>query len=466
MLRLYHAVRNEPNFLWKSRNDLFALLLAKQERYIFFDKKIMYDVLACWIVGTYLFPMFACFPYLILVGAKKSGKSTVLDFLSLICWNATKRMACPSESSLFRLVQCAKPTQLIDEIHRLLLRPDISGALQSVLEVGFEKEGVVPRVDKENRVVELFDVYSPKALASREKLEVEDKGIVFVMQPATDVRYGKARQSLVFERELPALRIELIKFALTHWKEIKKEYEKLQPNDKLYGRDFLLFAPLLAICKVVSPDKFEDMVEYAERASAEKIGEAWESENLILSCLLSRADEVGSYTYLTKVRDWLGWKNWQPVYSAFRNLGIVKKSADSKRGRRYYLDWEKIKNQAEARGIEIESETEEETIGEGALKFETIGEEIEKKHAWMKKGTCPICGEWGELDQRTLKDGSEIYSCLLCYKDRNGKIEEEHRKTQNSRSKRLEFVEDRLKEYEEFERWKQLEKEQKELDDL
>jgi ribosome-binding protein aMBF1 (putative translation factor) len=84
----------------------------------------------------------------------------------------------------------------------------------------------------------------------------------------------------------------------------------------------------------------------------------------------------------------------------------------------------------------------------------------------MKKGTCPICGEWGELDQRTLKDGSEIYSCLLCYKDRNGKIEEEHRKTQNSRSKRLEFVEDRLKEYEEFERWKQLEKEQKELDDL
>jgi hypothetical protein len=56
----------------------------------------------------------------------------------------------------------------------------------------------------------------------------------------------------------------------------------------------------------------------------------------------------------------------------------VKKSADSKRGRRYYLDWEKIKNQAEARGIEIESETEEETIGEGALKFETIGEEIEK----------------------------------------------------------------------------------------
>jgi hypothetical protein len=358
MLRLYHAARNEPNFLWKPRNDLFALLLTKQETYIFFDRKVMYDVLACWIVGTYLFPMFSCFPYLILVGAKKSGKSTVLDFLSLICWNATKKMACPSESSLFRLVQCAKPTQLIDEIHRLLIRPDISGALQSVLEVGFEKDGVVPRVDRENRVVELFEVYSPKALASREKLEVEDKGIVFIMQPATDVRYGKARQRLVFEKELPALRIELIKFALTHWEEIKKEYERLEPDDKLYGRDFLLFAPLLAVCKVIFPDRFKEMTEYAERASAEKVGEAWESENQILSCLLSRADEVGSFTYLAKVRDWLEWESWQSVYSAFRNLGIIKKSADSKKGKRYYLDWDKIKKQAEARGIKIEKEEE------------------------------------------------------------------------------------------------------------
>ncbi|MCE7700114.1 MAG: hypothetical protein K8E24_015240 [Methanobacterium paludis] len=152
----------------------------KFEYYLKLSHELEYVVAACFVLGTYLFPMFSYFGYLIITGEKGAGKGTCLDLLYRMCWNPTKKYISATEAVLFRTIQDQRPTLLIDEYHRAIKNESSGNAIISILESGYEKDGVVPRMesgpDGTFKKME-YPVYCPKAIVTREPVEADDKGI-------------------------------------------------------------------------------------------------------------------------------------------------------------------------------------------------------------------------------------------------------------------------------------------------
>ena len=348
--------KGDKNVCRFDREEIDRLPAILESLYFKYNNNIEPYLLACWSIGTYLFPMFSVFPYLIFVGEKGTNKSGHLIFLSKICWNPVK-LANPTEAALFRMSHQAKPTQLIDEVHRLLNNPLYAPLLTSLLESGHENGGFVPRVDKNDpNKIELLDVYCPKALATRESLELEEKGISVIITKNYDKKYAIARKNLETDTKLGNIQNTLLFYALSKWKEVLGVYNNIEPTKKISGRYFLLWAPILAICKVTYPEKYDELLTYAGQSVIGIEKKSYEIEIQVLSYLATHLTDIesnGSSILLKPIREALNVK-WQPIFSALRNLGLIKKSRDTPHGKKFYLRGDKLSDLIKERNIEVE----------------------------------------------------------------------------------------------------------------
>lgn len=373
----------------KNIEEIGTHLYTKHIRYFKYVDDIEHYIVACWAIGTYLFPMFSVFPFLIHIGEKGTNKSGSLEFLSRVCWNPTAKLSLPGEAPLFRLMHLAKPTQLIDEVHRLLNDPIRGPVLQALLETGHEQGGCVPRCDPNDyNKINFYNTYCPKALVSRESLEIEEKGISIIIEKTLDKRYAIARKNIENDPDLEIIRSGLLNLALSRWSDIYHFYQTIEPTPKLAGRYFVLWSPILAICKNVYPDKYIDMIGYAEKAAAGAQKKSYEVEIAVLSWLATHLTDIennGNAIFFKDIKDALNLK-WQAIYSALRNFGLIKMDRDTKQGKKYYLHVDKIEKLAEERSITTEEASEEKEVcdkcGEDTLTSEYNGMQV-----------CPECKE-------------------------------------------------------------------------
>ena len=96
----------------------FSDIRAVIRRYIDFTDERTYDFLACWTIGTYLFPIFSHYPYVHFTGPKGSGKSQCLHVLRNLCHNA-KIAGSMTLAVQFRIISALQPTLLFDEMENL-----------------------------------------------------------------------------------------------------------------------------------------------------------------------------------------------------------------------------------------------------------------------------------------------------------------------------------------------------------
>lgn len=385
-----------------TREEIGTHLPTKHMSYFKLSNDIEHYIISCWAIGTYLFPMFPVYPYLINIGEKGTNKSGMLEFLSRICWNATAKLSLPNEAPLFRLMHQAKPTQIIDEVHRQLNDPLRGPVLQALLEMGHEQGGCVPRCDENDRdKINFYNVYCPKALASREGLELEEKGITIVIHKDFSKEYAIARKNLESDPDLDIIAREIFNFAIAEWAAVYDIYQNIEPTPKLSGRYFMLWAPILAICKIAYPDRYGEMVMYAEEAVVGVQHKSYEVEIMVLSWLVTRIEDIkadGNAVYFKAIRESLNLK-WQSVHSAIRNLGLIKADRDTKQGKKYYLHVDRIEKLAKERNISTEETFEDEDndeVSEEEIKerIDELGRNEIKKIKKLEKemlGVCDIC---------------------------------------------------------------------------
>jgi hypothetical protein len=127
----------------------------------------------------------------------------------------------------------------------------------------------------------------------------------------------------------------------------KEAYESLEQTDKLYGRAFNYWAPLLAVCKVFAPEKFNDLLKLAEEDAekAEKGDRLSEVEAAVLAVLSEevkgderRAENCNcAFEGVTeKVQNIVPWvKDWHIVVSALENLGVTQRKYQTSKGVQY-----------------------------------------------------------------------------------------------------------------------------------
>ncbi len=338
--------------------EVFARLLLGIQQYLYTRDTRYQTLITCWIIGTYLFPMFYKYPYLEFRGARRTGKSTALALISQSAFNVPKKgkLVTPSEASLFRLVEACRPTQVIDEADYMKYKQYAS--MRAIIEAGFERGAVVPRVDKENPQTLVFcHAYTPRVFSCRGELFLEDKSIPIIMEEPDDIKYSKRRSKLDEDPRFAEIIKRMIPACLHSAPKIKEVYDDLEPSSSLYGREFQLWRPLLAICKIAEPEEYSNLMKLAEEIVQfkEEEGESGQIETVLLRCLMQ---EDGGFLNITlkglteKVQESLPWiQTWHPVKNALTNLQITKARWSTSEGVKYKLDLERVRQRAGKRGV-------------------------------------------------------------------------------------------------------------------
>jgi len=360
-------------------------VLQKVSYYWYHSDSRVYTLVACWIIGTYFHPIFVFYPALNPQGQRETGKSTLLELLRRMCWNPTAREVALRGADLFRTIQDSRVTYIAD-VTKLDRKSKTYSEVIDIYETGTEKGGRVRRIDKETGEPIEYQTYGPKAIATQYELPFTAKCIRLITEKAANIEYSKRRQKLDFDPEWPKIVNLLLKAAIKYWPKVVEVYEQVEQTDKLTGRAFNYWAPLLAICKIFAPQRYDDLVRLAEEMAElqEKGDRLSEVEDAILALLLEYQGETAIILLkeLTeKVQSIVPWvKNWYIVKSALDNLGIVKRRYESRQGVSYQIALDRAKKKAEAKGILQE------------LPEESLTQQTEPKDDSIAK-VCWICGK-------------------------------------------------------------------------
>ena len=245
-------------------HSLLKQLEAFFRRFILFRDPGLPRLIACWTAGTYLYQAFKVFPYLLIRSPRmRCGKTRLLDTISLLAFNASQPTTNPTEAQLFRGPARNGGTLLLDEVERLRGNREAFEGLLAVLNSGFQKGGVVTRLERQgDRFVEMtFETYVPRALAGISKLTetLEDRGIpVFMARKLKGERVARFSHRRL-EAEAQQLRDQLYVWALTHAADAAELYEAGEFPDlqELDDRGQDLWEPLFTIALLADAEAEE-----------------------------------------------------------------------------------------------------------------------------------------------------------------------------------------------------------------
>ncbi|MEM2127118.1 MAG: hypothetical protein QXH67_02730, partial [Candidatus Bathyarchaeia archaeon] len=230
--------------------EAFTAVRSSLERFVSFpwDPRL-YDVVSCWILGTYFAELFSAYPFLYIYGSQGSGKSRLMltaVYLSRHGFVATD----PSDASLYRTAEAFRPTLGIDE--SLLGRE-----AWRLIRTAFKRGLKVPRVEKTRReefTLALYETYMPVAFASTERPtelgggEADEARSLFIfMQQAQDPA-GRDPEPQDFSE----LRDSLYQLRLLKAHEVLDALGRVRGSGlPLQGHEWEVWHPILTIARLV-----------------------------------------------------------------------------------------------------------------------------------------------------------------------------------------------------------------------
>jgi hypothetical protein len=451
--------------------SVFDAVSKAWKNYLEFEDLRDYLYHALWDIGTYFYFLFSAYPYAYHGGSTQTGKSKAERVSSLLAFNAilSNNM---STASIFRLVQNARSTLLLDETEKLSTRIMDTRVqeFRSILLSGYQRGGqAVYRVekDKDTEVQSIvpFDVYGPKRLANIQGLEdiIDNRCKPTIHRRSVNDDIIKVEPNIESE-EWPTLRGQLCILFLQHWKEVKTIYDTLNPNELegLDGRQFELWRPIIALakffdsytsdnpakstsltCSLHTPNSLSSLMidlakDTAKQSTVENLTEAGES--ILLQVLL---DEVhgDEYVSVKGIRDKVvaqfdeqtPWVTTRWVGNTLKRLGFKDKRRVGS-GYQYRLNLADVKDIAERMGVKPQVKKEDDRQPKGPQKTLDSSEHGEpsvcsernikvfsehvKALTRLKmrlQDRCSLCEMNGRMEwQADLFDGSYKFLCDTC----------------------------------------------------
>jgi hypothetical protein len=152
----------------KLLEDLSAYL----KRFMVFPEPWFPEVLASWILGTYMFPIFQTYPYLWITSARPGcGKSLLGGIVANLSFNGEFLVA-PTEAQLFHLPESSRGVQVWDEVEcDEETDKKRFNTMRPVLLNGYRNGGTVPRQKGQHYEKSVrFHVFCPRVLIGLTKL--------------------------------------------------------------------------------------------------------------------------------------------------------------------------------------------------------------------------------------------------------------------------------------------------------
>jgi hypothetical protein len=279
--------------------DLFREIKARFRFFCDLDEHWC-TLLALWSMGTHVYRAFSAYPYIFLWAEAGSGKTRILKTATPLV-HMGKHVEDPSAASAFRMVDAVNATLLIDEADKLT--PEQNSELLGILNTGYELGATVSRYNMDKKMLEEFNAYSPKMLASNRTLgnSLESRCLRIPLQRSSNQIFGEREPN----DELHRLTATDIHQDLTIWaidqgsgivaadrKEVMDKYRERFKGAPI--RLIQIMLPILVIYDVIGIDESEadNLTKIINYQCAEKTSESVEEASLrILNALADCSED-------------------------------------------------------------------------------------------------------------------------------------------------------------------------------
>jgi hypothetical protein len=239
------------------RREIYNRILGGLIRHFEFYDDREYDLETLWIIHTYFRPIWETCPYLAIGGAPNVGKTKNLQFLAMLCFNGLLSLNI-SLATVYRLTESLGATLMFDEAESLS-SVERRQEIRTILHGGYKKGLYVFRTGKtknEQLVPERYDVFGAKAFVSYSGLEdiLTQRSIPITMVRSSNPSILNSRLS-VRDSYWQETRDMLYCFALCHWQEIYRIYERMREESVgIEGRDREVWEPILVLADYFNAD--------------------------------------------------------------------------------------------------------------------------------------------------------------------------------------------------------------------
>jgi hypothetical protein len=237
-------------------------------RYVAFVDRSQALFLALWVAGTHVYEVFDAFGYLVLTAAtKRAGKTRLLELLSFLTPRA-RPVADITPAALFALIEDEKPTLLIDEAERFATSQK---DFRAIVNSGYRRGGTVMR--RQGDGIRQYRIYCPKVFAIIGDVydTLRDRSII------TNLRRAHAPHRFIYteaQSEGKELRDRLTELMAIHSQSIADAYSDLGRLEFLTDREEEIWTPLFTLCRVLCPDRWDELIRSAVDISTAKTAEA------------------------------------------------------------------------------------------------------------------------------------------------------------------------------------------------
>lgn len=254
------------------RGTIISELEAYLSRYVVVSDPTIYTVIACWIVGTYIFQQFDVFPYLCITAPlKRCGKTTLSELVGFAS-SKPEPIAGATSAAIYRMIASNTPTLIIDEAESL--KSEAADTMRALMNVGFRRGQTVPRAARgtETEIVRA-PTYCPKVfvLIGDVNDTLRDRSIIVTLArgtPSVEYRYEDGQS------EGNALALRLQALVTDDWDAVRSVYHARDVADPIREavspRDRDLWLPVLSVAQVLAPERLESLYQCAVDMSTVK----------------------------------------------------------------------------------------------------------------------------------------------------------------------------------------------------
>lgn len=238
-------------------------------RYVCFTDPAYVLPLALWITGTYIYPEFDAYPYLVITSlTKRSGKTRLSELIGFTSANP-RQFSAMTGPTLYRSIQDEHPTIIFDEAETL--SSEAASIQRSVLNVGYRKGQTIPRTV--GGKIQDFDTYCPKVfvLIGDVYETLKDRSIILPMrrgEPSERFLYNVAKD------QGAELRNEIVAQIKTHTDTLVNIYEQHKGLNFLTDRDEEIWTPLFTLAQAFCPSRIKELSAAAVDMATEKTAES------------------------------------------------------------------------------------------------------------------------------------------------------------------------------------------------
>jgi hypothetical protein len=255
---------------YESTSALYQRIRTFIQKHFYVTDDRIYDVLASWVMATYLREKWHVVPYIFFYGSKATGKTRAMEVLhrlgyrGVLCGNT-------STAALFRSVAEWKIILFLDEVE--ILNSENKSEIVALLNAGYRRGQVAIRVKhtEAGEILQTFDVFGFKCLSGtsglRDTLESRCIFIRTTKNPCP-IKFN------INEKEASEIRAMLLKWRMDQLENFSEDSECGEGCEPLLegvqdGRIQELFECLLQVAN----DGKESIISYAQDTAKEVMEE-------------------------------------------------------------------------------------------------------------------------------------------------------------------------------------------------